>query len=91
MQSNYIEPDLLVDVSEFWEQKMEAVEAFSSQFHTSKGDNTGDQTFISTPSFKQFLSSRARSWGQSIGVQYAEGLVKTQPYGMKDLDAVLLG
>lgn len=85
IQSNYLEPDFSIDVSDVWEEKMHAIDAFPSQFHTATHDDDGDQTFISTPGFRQFIEGRARSWGQAIGVQYAEGLIRTQPFGLKDL------
>jgi len=85
VQSDYIEPDFVVDISDVWEQKVKAIEAFETQFHVSDKGSEGDQTFISTPEFMDFIKSRARSWGQSIGVKYAEGYIKHQAIGMADL------
>ena len=89
IQSNHIEPDILVDVTDVWEDKMHAIDAFSSQFHTESSTEDGDQTFISTPEFRGFIQGRARTWGHSIGVKYAEGFVKHQRFGVKDLDSLI--
>lgn len=86
VQSTYIEPDFIVDVSEFWEQKASAIKAYESQFHVNKASgNDGPQTFISTPEFMQFIEARARQWGQQIGARYGEGLIAHQKIGIKNL------
>jgi bacillithiol biosynthesis deacetylase BshB1 len=89
IQSDYLAPDLLIDVSDVWERKVAAIQAFSSQFHTSPESSEGDQTFISTPEFMQFIEARARMWGQSVGVRFAEGLIKHQALGLRSLSALL--
>src|SRR5688500_3735011 len=51
IQDWYHEPNLLIDISDSFEQRMKAIEAYTTQFHT--GGNNGDepQTYISTPDF----------------------------------------
>ncbi|MGB0523636.1 MAG: bacillithiol biosynthesis deacetylase BshB1 [Flammeovirgaceae bacterium] len=85
IQSTYLEPDFIVDVSDFWDQKVKAIEAFESQFHVNKAGANGPQTFISTPEFMEFIAARARSWGQAIGVKYGEGLIAHQKIGIQNL------
>ncbi len=85
IQSTYIEPDFVVDVTDQWEKKTESIQAFESQFHVKESGSLGDQTFISTPEFMQFVTSRARSWGQSVGVKYAEGFTTHQALGFNSL------
>ncbi|MEN7546381.1 bacillithiol biosynthesis deacetylase BshB1 [Rapidithrix thailandica] len=87
IQSDYIEPDFSVDITPYWDKKVESIKAFATQFHTgSAEDKTAqDSTFISTPEFMHFIESRARHWAKPLGVKYAEGFVKTQPIGVKDL------
>ncbi len=87
IQSNYIKPDFVVNISDEWEQKIEAIRAFKSQFFT--GDASGPQTFISTPSFMKFLEARAREYGQSIRVEYGEGFTKNRELGIEDLDDLI--
>ncbi|MDW7690285.1 bacillithiol biosynthesis deacetylase BshB1 [Flammeovirgaceae bacterium SG7u.111] len=85
VQSKYIEPDFVVDISDFWETKVASIKAFQSQFFVGDKSTEGAQTFISTPKFMKFIESRAREYGQLGGVEYAEGFTKELPLVMKDL------
>lgn len=85
LQSRYMRPDFSVDVSAYWEQKMAAIFAYKSQFHTEPAAAKGDQTFISTPAFLKFIESRAHELGHNIGVAYAEGFTAAQPLGIHNL------
>lgn len=85
VQSTYLEPDFIVDVSDVWEQKVAAIEAYESQFHVEGSKSNEPETFISTPEFMDFIVSRARSWGQAIGAKYGEGLIAHQKIGIKNL------
>lgn len=71
IQSQYIQPDFIVDVTEQWEQKMAAIKAYKTQFFSS--DSTEPQTFISRPEFINFLEGRAIELGNIAGIKYAEG------------------
>jgi bacillithiol biosynthesis deacetylase BshB1 len=88
IQDRYMDPDFVVDVTDQWEQKVRAIEAFSSQFYVGKEDNE-PVTPISTPDFMKFLESRAREYGRIIGVQYGEGFVADRTIGVSDLDDLL--
>ena len=66
-----LKPDFVVDVSGFIEKKMEAVQAYSSQFYDSNSKEP-----VSPISSKNFLDSiryRAQDLGRLIGVDAAEG------------------
>jgi N-acetylglucosamine malate deacetylase 1 len=89
MQDWYHEPDLLIDISDVFEQRMKAIEAYTTQFHTSSGDKSGPQTYISTPDFLDSIISRARMLGKRIGVKYAEGFITEKKIGIRSLDALL--
>ena len=71
IQWKNIEPDVVVDVSGFIEKKCEAVFAYSSQFHDPKSKE--GNTPISSETFKESITYRARDLGRLIGVDYAEG------------------
>lgn len=85
IQSDYIEPDFVVDISPYWEQKVEAIRAYKTQFHVSEESKKGEQTFISTPEFMNFLEGRAREYGQSIRVKYGEGFTTEKQIGIQSL------
>jgi bacillithiol biosynthesis deacetylase BshB1 len=83
IQSNYIKPDIIVDISEFWEKKVDSIRAFKSQFFDP--ENVETETYISKPGFLEFLESRARMWGHAIGVKYGEGFTVQREPGVRDL------
>jgi bacillithiol biosynthesis deacetylase BshB1 len=89
MQDWYHEPDLLIDISDVFDQRMKSIEAYSSQFHTSAGDKGGQQTYISTPDFLDSVIARARMLGKRIGVKFAEGFITEKKIGIKYLDALI--
>jgi LmbE family N-acetylglucosaminyl deacetylase len=73
IQAYDLKPDIIVDISESFEQKIEAMQAFSSQFFSGKNSGEGRQTFISTHGFLKFVEGRARDFGTQIGVEFGEG------------------
>lgn len=83
IQDRYIEPDILIDITEFWEKKMESVHAFSTQFFNP--DNDTDGTYISSPEFLKIIEARARDLGKYIGATYAEGFTSRKYLGVDDL------
>jgi bacillithiol biosynthesis deacetylase BshB1 len=90
LQDWYHEPDLLVDISDSFEQRMESIKAYSTQFHTDPSGSEGTQTYISTPDFLDSVVARARMLGKRIGVKYAEGFVTEKKIGIRSLDALVL-
>lgn len=89
MQDWYHEPDLLIDISDVFDQRMESIQAYSTQFHTSELSETGPQTYISTPDFLDSVVARARMLGKRIGVKYAEGFITEKKIGITHLDALI--
>ena len=89
MQDWYHEPDLLIDISDVFEQRMKSIEAYTTQFHTSPASTGGPQTYISTPDFLESIIARARMLGKRIGVKYAEGFLSEKTIGIRDLDALI--
>ena len=88
IQDRFYEPDIIVDISHVWEQRMEAIKAYRTQFLP---DGSNDpQTYISSPDFMESLTARARSLGKRIGVKYAEGFLSKKSIGIKSLDALVL-
>ena len=87
IQAYHHDPDVIVDVSEFWDKKMEAVKAYSSQFYDPKSKEP--QTFISTPEFMELVKSRAVEFGQAIGVRYGEGFTSRRKIGARALSDLI--
>jgi len=89
MQDWYHEPDLLIDISDAFAQRMKSVEAYTTQFHTQAGELDGPQTYISTPDFLESVVARARMLGKRIGVKYAEGFIAEKKIGLRSLDSLI--
>ena len=83
IQSQFIDPDFVVDVTSYWDIKMEAVKAFKSQFYDPK--STEPETYISSPEFMKMIESRGKELGHSIGVGYGEGFTVNRNIGITDL------
>lgn len=63
-------PSFITDISGFYERKMEAVKAYSSQFYNP--ESREPETFISNQNFILFLEARAKYYGFKIGKNYGE-------------------
>lgn len=87
IQSLPITPDFVVDVSDQWQKKMNAIKAFDSQFY--KADSDEPETYISSPRFMKMIEARAMEFGQIIGVDYAEGFTVERYLGVKDLNGLI--
>jgi len=83
IQDRYIKPDILIDITPFWEQKLASIRAFESQFYNP--DSSEPATYISSPEFLKGVESRAREFGKSIQVTYAEGFTSRKLLGVNTL------
>jgi bacillithiol biosynthesis deacetylase BshB1 len=90
IQDRFYEPNLIVDISDVFEQRMEAVKAYATQFHVNKASLEGTQTYISTPDFQESLVARARLMGKRIGVKYGEGFMSQKSIGIRSLGDLVL-
>jgi bacillithiol biosynthesis deacetylase BshB1 len=92
MQAVSFEPTLVVDVTDVWDRRIEALQAFKSQFHNPdyEPDEDEPETFVSNPQFFEWVKSRARTYGYKVGATYGEPFLYRQgPFGVTDLPAVL--
>ena len=87
IQDNYSNPDIVVDITPYFEKKMESIKAFSSQFYNPDSDEP--ETPISSKDFLDFVASRSLHFGRSIGVKYGEGFTVKRPIGINDLTLLL--
>jgi bacillithiol biosynthesis deacetylase BshB1 len=83
IQWKNLEPDFVVDVSDFIDQKMEAINAYASQFFDP--DSKEPETPISSKNFTDSIRYRARDLGRLIGVEYAEGFTVERYIGVRNL------
>lgn len=86
IQDRYIEPDFVVDVSDYWERKSKAILAYGTQFASKEGE----QTYISTPHFMEFVEARSKEFGHRIGVDHGEGFTVERMIGVDSLFDITL-
>lgn len=82
MQWYEFRPSFVIDISDTYELKMEAVKAHSSQFHNPKSKEP--ETILSRPEFMNLVEARARYYGETIGVRYGEPFYSWKPLGIND-------
>lgn len=82
-QDYYNHPDLLVDVTAFWDVKMQALKAYSSQFYDPQSKEP--QTPISGKEFFDYLQARAMDFGRPANMLLAEGFQVARVPGVNHL------
>jgi N-acetylglucosamine malate deacetylase 1 len=87
IQDNYIKPDILVDITEYWDKKIESIKAYGSQFYNPDWKEE-HQTYISSAGFYEVVESRAREFGKSIQVKFAEGFTSRKLLGVENLSSL---
>lgn len=71
MQDRPFEPDIVVDISDSFDTKKEAILAFETQFNVSDPGEE-PETYISSESFFKGVEARARHYGHLIGATFGE-------------------
>ncbi len=87
IQDRYILPSFLIDITDSFEKKMEAVMCYTTQFNAATTNDP--QTYISSPQFIESVKARALMLGKRIGVQYAEGFISEKIIGLKSFDQII--
>jgi bacillithiol biosynthesis deacetylase BshB1 len=83
IQDNFIEPDFVIDVTAYNDKKMESIMAYSSQFFDPNSKEP--QTPISSKNFMDYVDAKARLFGRSINVDFAEGFTVNRYMGVNNL------
>lgn len=84
IQDKYIQPDIVLDITDYWDIKEKSILAYKTQFNSTSIDD-GPQTYISNPDFMESTRARAREFGRNIQVKYAEAFTSRKLLGVKDL------
>ena len=87
IQDRMLKPDFIVDISNYWPQKLAAIQAFKTQFYDP--DSPEPDTYISGQSFINFLEARAREFGHQAGVEFGEGFISPKALGMSSFDGLI--
>jgi bacillithiol biosynthesis deacetylase BshB1 len=83
IQDTNLKPDLIIDVSEFVETKMNAIKTFKSQFYDSKSKEP--QTPISVDNFFEVIKGKMAVNGRAAGFKYGEAYTVERTIGVKSL------
>lgn len=83
------EPRLIVDVTDVYARKVEAMAAYRSQLFRDPDDP--NVTPLSEPDVFDDLAARARHFGNRIGVDYGEPFDAREPFGLRAIDALVDG
>jgi bacillithiol biosynthesis deacetylase BshB1 len=83
MQDRQLKPDLVIDISEFMDRKMKAIQAYSSQFFDPSSSEPS--TPISSAQFLEFIKARNANNGRDIQADYAEAFLVERTPGVKNL------
>ena len=87
IQDRMLSPDFVIDITNVFDQKIEAIKAYKTQFHN--GESGEPETYISTPDFLDSVVYRHKWFGKMIGVKYAEGFITDKMIGLKNFDAII--
>jgi len=82
------EPTFVVDIGPVWEEKLELVRCYASQL-TPQGEADRGQHFLFGADILSRMETRARTWGERIGVRYGEPFLHKGP--LPCLDPLLCG
>ncbi|UKT62425.1 bacillithiol biosynthesis deacetylase BshB1 [Pedobacter mucosus] len=83
IQDRYLKPDIIVDISDHMDKKIESIKAFKTQFYNP--DVEGLDTYISSPEFFETVIGRSREFGKSIGATFGEGFTSRKLLGVNNL------
>ncbi|WP_026902585.1 bacillithiol biosynthesis deacetylase BshB1 [Pedobacter glucosidilyticus] len=85
IQDTYIKPDIVIDISLYHQQKLQAIRAYKTQFYVPGVTLDEPQTYISNPDFLEVIIGRSREMGKSIQVPFAEGFLSKKILGVDSL------
>jgi len=77
-------PSFVVDVSDTFELKIKAMQAYRSQFFQQEDNNNDEATLISSKEFMRLVRASGQYWGGKIGVHYGEPFFVRELVGVED-------
>jgi len=83
IQDRFITPDIVMDITNSMDEKMNAILAHKSQFYDP--DSNEPDTYIASKAFLDNIPSRAKEHGRACGFEYGEAFTSKKWLGVKDL------
>jgi N-acetylglucosamine malate deacetylase 1 len=87
IQSQLIEPDFIVDISGFWDTKLNSIQTFKTQFFDPNSNEP--ETYISKPGFLKMIEARCIEFGHALGVSHGEGFTVRRYPGVRYLSDLI--
>lgn len=88
IQWKEVEPDFVIDISDFMDKKIEACMAYKTQFYNPESKEP--VTPIATKDFLESLTYRAQNLGRLSGCTYAEGFTAEKMIALKNFEGIVL-
>ncbi|MFQ3577048.1 MAG: bacillithiol biosynthesis deacetylase BshB1 [Cytophagales bacterium] len=83
IQDRYVKPHFVVDITSFWNLKIESIRAYKTQFYDPESKEPN--TYISSPRFLDYVEARNRDFGRFCNAEYAEGFTSKSVIGIQNL------
>lgn len=83
IQDFYIKPEIVIDVTKYYDRKLEVIKAFKSQFFDPNSKEPA--TPISGSDFMEAIDGRMSEFGRPAGFRYAEGFTSERFIGVENL------
>ncbi len=80
IQDQHIEPDFIIDITDFMDQKMEAILCFKSQFYDPNSNEP--ESPISSLNFLESVKAKNRVFGRPLNYDFAEGFTAQRVIGV---------
>ena len=84
MSHTPFEPTLVVDVGSVWARKLDVVRCYKSQLQPDGQDDAG-RHFLFGADILRRVETKARTWGERIGVLYGEPFLHQGPIPIRDV------
>ncbi len=83
IQDHHIEPDFVVDITDYMDEKLALIQTFKSQFYNP--DSEEPESPISSKAFLESVIAKNRVFGRPAEVEFAEGFNVRRPVVVDDL------
>jgi bacillithiol biosynthesis deacetylase BshB1 len=85
IQDHQLNPDFVIDITPFMDQKIQSMLQYKSQFYNEAYEKEELKTPISGKDFLDFMYAKGRIFGRPIGVEFAEGFTVSRTIGVNNL------
>lgn len=87
IQWKHLQPEFVVDISQFIDKKIEVCKAYETQLYNANSQEP--ITHTATKDFLESLTYRAQDLGRLSGVEYAEGFTSERLLAFKNFDGII--